>query len=75
MATEVAHGGIGASVKRKEDARFLAGRGNYVDDMNRPGQLYAFIKRSDRPHARIRGGSSETRQNCCLTRMRMALIS
>ena len=47
--------GIGASVKRKEDARFLAGRGNYVDDMNRPGQLYAFIKRSDRPHAHIRG--------------------
>lgn len=47
--------GIGASVKRKEDARFLAGRGNYVDDINRPGQLYAFIKRSDRPHAKIRG--------------------
>jgi carbon-monoxide dehydrogenase large subunit len=46
--------GIGASVKRKEDARFLAGRGNYVDDINRPGQLYAFIKRSDRPHANIR---------------------
>ena len=50
--------GIGASVKRKEDARFLAGRGNYVDDMNRPGQLHAFIKRSDRPHARIRGIST-----------------
>jgi aerobic carbon-monoxide dehydrogenase large subunit len=47
--------GIGASVKRKEDARFLVGRGNYVDDINRPGQLYAFIRRSDRPHARIRG--------------------
>lgn len=47
--------GIGASVRRKEDARFLSGRGNYVDDMNRPGQLHAFIKRSDRPHARILG--------------------
>ena len=33
--------GIGASVKRKEDHRFLSGRGNYVDDINRPGQLYA----------------------------------
>ncbi|MBN8898743.1 MAG: xanthine dehydrogenase family protein, partial [Rhodospirillales bacterium] len=32
---------------------FLSGRGHYTDDINRPGQLYAFIKRSDRPHARI----------------------
>ena len=47
--------GIGASVKRREDGRFLAGRGHYVDDMNRPGQLYAAIRRSDRPHARLRG--------------------
>ncbi len=46
--------GIGAAVKRREDGRFLAGRGHYVDDMNRPGQVYAYIRRSDRPHARIR---------------------
>jgi carbon-monoxide dehydrogenase large subunit len=45
--------GIGASVRRKEDLRFISGRGNYTDDMNRPGQLHAFIRRSDRPHARI----------------------
>ncbi len=45
--------GIGASVRRKEDLRFLSGRANYTDDINRPGQLYAFIARSDRPHARI----------------------
>jgi len=45
--------GIGASVRRKEDARFLSGRGNYTDDINRPGQLHAFIRRSDRPHAKI----------------------
>ncbi len=45
--------GIGASVKRKEDGRFLAGRGNYVDDMRQTGQLHAVIKRSDRPHAKI----------------------
>ncbi|HEY4040963.1 MAG TPA: xanthine dehydrogenase family protein molybdopterin-binding subunit, partial [Rhodopila sp.] len=45
--------GIGASVRRKEDVRFLSGKGNYTDDINRPGQLYAFIKRADRPHARI----------------------
>ncbi len=47
--------GIGASVRRKEDARFLSGRGNYTDDINRPGQLYAYVKRSDRPHAKING--------------------
>ncbi len=45
--------GIGASVRRKEDHRFLSGRGNYTDDINRPGQLYAVIHRADRPHARI----------------------
>lgn len=47
--------GIGASVRRKEDVRFLSGKGNYTDDINRPGQLYAYIKRSDRPHATING--------------------
>jgi len=45
--------GIGAAVRRKEDARFLSGSGHYTDDINRPGQLYASIRRSDRPHARI----------------------
>jgi len=47
--------GIGASVRRKEDHRFLAGRGRYTDDMNKPDQLHAVIRRSDRPHARILG--------------------
>jgi carbon-monoxide dehydrogenase large subunit len=45
--------GIGASVRRKEDARFLSGHGNYTDDINRPGQLHTFIRRADRPHATI----------------------
>jgi carbon-monoxide dehydrogenase large subunit len=45
--------GIGAAVRRKEDARFLSGHGNYTDDIDRPGQHYAFIRRSDRPHATI----------------------
>ncbi|HET6196863.1 MAG TPA: xanthine dehydrogenase family protein molybdopterin-binding subunit, partial [Acetobacteraceae bacterium] len=45
--------GIGAAVRRKEDVRFLSGHGNYTDDINRPGQLHAFIRRSDRPHAKI----------------------
>ncbi|MBV8612505.1 MAG: xanthine dehydrogenase family protein molybdopterin-binding subunit, partial [Acetobacteraceae bacterium] len=50
---DVAFEGIGASVRRKEDLRFISGRGHYTDDINRAGQLYAVIKRSDRPHARI----------------------
>ena len=35
--------GIGASVRRKEDYRFLTGNGRYLDDMNRPGQAYAYL--------------------------------
>ena len=45
--------GIGAAVRRKEDARFLTGRGNYTDDINRPGQLYAYILRSPHAHAEL----------------------
>jgi carbon-monoxide dehydrogenase large subunit len=41
--------GIGVSVRRKEDYRFLTGRGTYTDDINRPGQCHAYILRS--PHA------------------------
>src|SRR5215831_6624488 len=47
--------GIGASVRRKEDFRFLTGAGNYTDDINRPGQLYAYILRSPHAHAQIGG--------------------
>jgi carbon-monoxide dehydrogenase large subunit len=47
--------GIGASVRRKEDFRFLTGAGNYTDDINRPGQLYAYIQRSPHAHAEITG--------------------
>ena len=46
--------GIGASVRRKEDLRFLSGRGQYTDDINRPGQAHAFILRSPHAHARLR---------------------
>jgi carbon-monoxide dehydrogenase large subunit len=47
-------GGIGASVKRREDARFLTGRGTYTDDINRHGQAYAWILRSPHAHAKIK---------------------
>ena len=45
--------GIGASVKRLEDIRFITGKGRYVDDVNRPGQAYAYFLRSPHAHARI----------------------
>ncbi|MGI9335292.1 MAG: xanthine dehydrogenase family protein molybdopterin-binding subunit [Gammaproteobacteria bacterium] len=45
--------GIGAPVRRTEDYRFLTGQGTYTDDIDRPGQSYAYIKRSDVAHAAI----------------------
>jgi carbon-monoxide dehydrogenase large subunit len=44
---------IGASVKRTEDIRFITGKGHYVDDVNRPGQTYAYFLRSPHAHATI----------------------
>jgi carbon-monoxide dehydrogenase large subunit len=46
--------GIGASVARKEDKRFLTGKGRYTDDMSVPGMKYAFFVRSPYAHARIK---------------------
>ena len=46
--------GIGAAVKRREDVRFLTGRGTYTDDINRPGQAHVVFLRSSTAHARIR---------------------
>jgi carbon-monoxide dehydrogenase large subunit len=38
---------------RKEDARFLRGKGNYVDDIQLPGMLHGAVLRSPHAHARI----------------------
>ncbi len=46
--------GIGATVLRREDRRFISGRGNYVDDVNRPGQVYAHFVRSPHAHADVK---------------------
>jgi carbon-monoxide dehydrogenase large subunit len=46
--------GIGASVKRKEDKRFITGRGRYTDDMVVAGMHHAAFARSQHAHARIR---------------------
>ena len=45
---------IGAAVRRKEDHRFITGKGRYTDDLDRPGQAYAYFVRSPYAHARIR---------------------
>jgi carbon-monoxide dehydrogenase large subunit len=51
-------GFIGQSVKRREDARFLTGRGQYTDDIVLPGQTYGFFLRSPHAHATIKSLST-----------------
>jgi len=46
--------GIGASVRRKEDHRFITGHGRYTADLHRPGETHAFFVRSPHAHARIK---------------------
>ena len=46
-------GGMGHSVRRKEDPRFIRGKGSYVDDFKLPGMLHLDIVRSPMAHARI----------------------
>ena len=45
---------MGHSVKRKEDARFLHGKGNYVDDVKLPGMLSMVMVRSPYAYAKIK---------------------
>src|SRR2546429_590702 len=47
-------GGMGHSIKRKEDPRFIRGKGTYVDDVELPGMLYLDIVRSPHAHAKIK---------------------
>ena len=52
-------GGMGHSVPRKEDPRFIRGKGNYVDDLKLPGMLHLDIVRSPMAHARIKSIDAE----------------
>ena len=45
--------GIGVALRRREDRRFLTGRGRYVHDIVRPQQLHAVFLRSPHAHAEI----------------------
>ena len=47
--------GIGARVVRKEDKRFITGKGRYVDDIRLHGMTYAAFVRSPHAHARVKG--------------------
>lgn len=47
-------GGMGHSIKRKEDARFIRGKGTYVDDIQLPGMVYMDIVRTPFAHAKIK---------------------
>jgi len=47
-------GGMGHSVKRKEDPRFIRGVGEYIDDVVLPGMLWMDIVRSPYAHAKIK---------------------
>ncbi len=44
---------IGKSIKRREDARFLTGKGKYTDDIKLPNMVYAAFVRSPYAHANI----------------------
>jgi len=51
---EIKIGGLGSSRRRVEDARFVRGKGNYVEDVVLPGMLHMEILRSPIAHARIK---------------------
>ncbi len=52
--------GMGSSVLRKEDFRFITGKGKYTDDINHPNQLYAYFLRSPVAHANLISIDTET---------------
>ena len=52
-------GGMGHSIKRKEDLRFIQGKGNYIDDVQLPGMVYGHMVRSPYAHARIKAIRTE----------------
>jgi carbon-monoxide dehydrogenase large subunit len=52
-AVETAPGFVGTSVRRKEDASLLRGRGTFIDNLTLPGTVFMAVVRSPYPHARI----------------------
>src|SRR5947208_5278460 len=54
MATATDARLFGKSIKRREDPRFITGKGNYTDDLKLAGMTYAAFVRSPHAHAKIR---------------------
>ncbi len=52
-------GGMGHPIKRKEDLRFIQGKGNYVDDVHLPDMVYGHMVRSPYAHARLKSVNTE----------------
>src|SRR4026208_1162931 len=50
---------IGEPVRRQEDPTLLRGEGRYTDDLNEPGQAYAYIVRSPYAHGLLTAVSTE----------------
>src|ERR1700722_19338063 len=53
MAEMALRAGVGYSVRRREDERFLTGRGRFGDDLTLPGHAAAWVLRSPHAHAEI----------------------
>ena len=51
---EEALGGVGCARKRKEDARFIQGKGDFIDDLKLPGMLFGDFVRTPYAHARVK---------------------
>jgi carbon-monoxide dehydrogenase large subunit len=47
--------GLGQSIPRTEDPKFLTGRARYTDDIDLAGQLHAWFVRSPHAHAAVTG--------------------
>ena len=56
--------GIGAAVRRKEDFRFITGKGQYTDDVVRPGETRAVFVRSPHAHAKIKNIDISAAKSC-----------
>ncbi|WP_414832657.1 xanthine dehydrogenase family protein molybdopterin-binding subunit [Afifella sp. YEN Y35] len=59
----MAQNGIGARVARKEDKRFITGKGRYVDDMRVAGMKHVAFVRSPYAHAKVGGINAEQARN------------
>src|SRR3546814_9513181 len=66
--------GIGCSRRRTEDARFIQGKGTYVDDVKLPGMLFGDFVRSPYGHARIKRSEEHTSELQSLMRISYAVF-